>query len=152
MTQLSPFLRFNDGTCREAMEFYKGIFGGKLQVMTVGESPMTADMPADKHNLVMHSMLTAGKVAFVGMDMMRDKAIVGDNVGMALDCGSEKELKTVFAALADGGDVFMQPEEMFWGGVFGVVTDKYGVEWMLNFQKKVMKKPAKATKANMSKR
>ncbi len=140
MAKINPFVRFNDGKCREAMSFYKNCFGGKVELMTVKDSPMVKDMPKEKHGLIMHGILTVkNQVILIGMDMMRDRAVVGDNVGISLDCESEKELKTIFAKLEKGGDVFMAPEEQFWGGVFGVVTDKYGVEWMMNFQKKPMK-------------
>ena len=139
--KLHPFLRFNDGKCREAMNFYKDCLGGgKIEFMTVKETPMAKETPADKQDFIMHSEFSKGDIVFYGSDMMRDKAVVGDNVGVALNCESEKELNEIFAKLSDGGEVFMAPEEQFWGGVFGMVTDKYGVEWMLNFQKKPMKK------------
>ena len=140
MAQLSPFLRFNGGKCREAMTFYKTCLGGELDFMTAGESPMAKDMSKEKHDLVMHSTLKKGGWTLIGSDMMRDKAVIGDNVGVSLDCESEKELRGIFAKLEKGGNVFMAPEEQFWGGVFGMVTDKYGVEWMLNFQKTPLKK------------
>ncbi|MES2315080.1 MAG: VOC family protein [Patescibacteria group bacterium] len=140
MSKLVPYIKFNDGKCREAMEFYKKIFGGKLEFMTIDQSPMAKDFPAEKQGLVMNSTLTNDRFTFMGSDMMRDRAVIGDNVGMALDCDSEKELDKIFAQLTEGGDPFMQPEDVFWGAYFGVITDKYGVEWMLNYQKK---KPAK---------
>ena|SRR6185312_1314495 len=133
MSNLNPFVRINDGKCREAMNFYKDAIGGELELMTVGDSPMGKEMPG-KEGLIMHSTLTKGDMMLIGMDMMRDKAVIGDNVGISLECGSEKELDAVFAKLAAGGDVFMKPEKQFWGGYFAVVTDKYGVEWMLNYQ------------------
>lgn len=133
MSNLNPFVRINDGKCREAMNFYKDAIGGELELMTVGDSPMGKEMPG-KEGLIMHSTLTKGDMMLIGMDMMRDKAVIGDNVGISLECGSEKELDGVFAKLAAGGDVFMKPEKQFWGGYFAVVTDKYGVEWMLNYQ------------------
>lgn len=141
MMNLTPFIRFNDGTCTEAMNFYKDTLGAKIDsLMTIADSPMAKDMPADKQKNVMHSTLSLkGKLLFIGMDMMRDKAVVGDNVGISLECESATELDTIFNKLAEGGDVFMKPEEQFWGGYFAVVTDKYGVEWMLNFQKTPMK-------------
>lgn len=139
MTRINPYLRFNDGKCLEAMNFYKAIFGGKLELMTIGKSPMAKEVPAKKRDFIMHSTLTGKDFIFFGSDMMRDKAVIGDNVTVAVDCKSEKELNEHFSKLSEGGDVFMKPEESFWGGVFGMVTDKYGVEWMLNFQKKSMK-------------
>lgn len=136
---LYPFIRFNDNKGQEAMNFYKNIFGGELQIMLVKDSPMAKDMPEDKQNNIMHGMLKTDKFSFIGMDMMQDKAVIGDNVGMSLDCDSEEQLRDYFSKLSEGGQPFMQPELQFWGGVFGVVTDKYGVEWMLNFQKEPMK-------------
>ncbi|HEY9480907.1 MAG TPA: VOC family protein [Candidatus Paceibacterota bacterium] len=138
MTRLNPYLRFNDGKCKEAMNFYKAIFGGTVEMMTIGESPMAQEMPAEKRNFIMHSTLTSGDLKFFGSDMMRDVALVGDNVSMALECTSEEELNDLFAKLSKGGDVFMKPEEAFWGGVYAMVTDKYGIEWALNFQKRPM--------------
>ena len=141
MKTLNPYLKLNDGKCREAMGFYQeSLGGGKLEFMTVGDSDMAKDMPAEKHKLIMHSKLSKENILLYGSDMMRDKAVIGDNVGVAIECESEKELNDIFSKLKKGGEVFMEPEEMSWGGVYGMVTDKYGVEWMLNFQKKPMKK------------
>ncbi len=139
-TELHPFIRFNDNKGTEAMNFYKAVFGGELETMLVKDSPMAKDMPADKQDNLMHSILRKGKITFIGMDMMRDKATIGDNVGISLNCESEEELRDLFAKLSEGGEVFMAPEMQFWGGVFGVLTDKYGVEWMLNYQKEEIKK------------
>jgi PhnB protein len=139
-TELYPFIRFNDNKGMEAMNFYKSVFGGELDTMLVKDSPMAKDMPADKQSNIMHSVLKNGKITFIGMDMMRDKATVGDNVGISLNCESEEELRDLFAKLSEGGEIFMAPEMQFWGGVFGVLTDKYGVEWMLNYQNGEMKK------------
>lgn len=139
MTKLNPYLRFNDGKCREAMNFYQKYLGGELSFQTIGETPMAKDMPADKQNFIMHATLVSGAVEFFGSDMMRDKAVIGDNVGMALNCESEQEIKTLFSKLSEGGEVFMPPEKQFLGGVFGMLTDKYGVEWMLNYQMGTMK-------------
>jgi PhnB protein len=136
MSKLSPFLRFNDGKCREAMNFYKDCIGGELNFMTAKGTPMEKDMPGDKLDLIMHSTLAKDGWTLVGSDMMRDKANIGDNAGVMLDCSSEDEIRSVFSKLSEGGDVFMPVEEAFWGALFGVLTDKYGVEWMLNCQKK----------------
>ncbi len=135
MAKLNPFIRFNDGKCKEAMNFYKDCFGGELSFMTVKDSPMAKDMSADKRDFIMHSTLSKDGWVLIGSDMMRDKATVGDNMGVSLDCQSEEEIKAVFEKLAKGGKVFMPLEDAFWGALFGVVTDKYGVEWMLNFSK-----------------
>ncbi len=121
------------------MNFYKSCFGGELQNMKVKDSPMAKDMPADKQEYLMHSMLKSDSASFIGMDMMRDKATVGDNVGLSMDCDSEEQIKNFFSKLSEGGEIFMPLEVQFWGGLFGVFTDKYGVEWMLNYQKEPAK-------------
>ena len=135
MAQLNPYLKFNDNKCREAMTFYKDCFGGELTFQTVGESPMAKEMPAENHDKIMHADLKSGSLAIFASDMMRDKAVVGDNVSLSLNYDNEAEIKKHFEALSKGGEVFMPLEDQFWGALFGVLTDKYGVEWMLNYQK-----------------
>ena len=136
MAQLAPYVRFNDGKCREAFNFYKECLGGELTIMTVGESPMGKDMPAERKDFIMHVTLKNKNLELSGSDMMRDKAVIGDNVIMSVNCDSEDEIKTLAEKLSAGGEVFMPVEKQFWGALFGVVTDKYGVEWMLNFNLK----------------
>lgn len=118
------------------MTFYKECLGGELEFMVIKDSPMAKDMPEDKLDLIMHSTLTGSNWMLIGSDMMQDKATIGDSVGVSFSCQSEEEIRSIFNKLADGGDVFMPVEEQFWGALFGVVTDKYGVEWMLNFPNK----------------
>ncbi|MES2985651.1 MAG: VOC family protein [Patescibacteria group bacterium] len=133
MSKIHPSIRFNDQKCREGMNFYKECFGGELEFMTGKGTPMESDMTPDQLDLIMHSTLTKGSWVLIGSDMMRDKAIVGDNVGIMIDCESEEEIRTIFSKLSDGAEIFMPIEEQFWGALYGVLTDKYGVEWMLNY-------------------
>ncbi len=133
MSKLNPSIRFNDQKCREGMSFYQSCFGGELEFMTGKGTPMEKDMTPEQLDLVMHSTLTSGDLVIIGSDMMRDKAIVGDQVGIMVNCESQEEIRNIFAKLSEGGDVFMPVEEQFWGALYGVVTDKYGVEWMLNY-------------------
>jgi PhnB protein len=133
---LSPFIRFNDKKCTEAMAFYKECLGGELEFMYVKDSPMAKDMPAESGDLVMHSTLTADNFVLMGSDMMQDRAVIGDNVGVSFNFEHENDIKAAFAKLSEGGEVFMPLEDQFWGALYGVVTDKYGVEWMLNCAKK----------------
>ncbi len=134
MTQLNPYVRFNDGKCREAMMFYQECIGGELTFQTVGETPMVKDMPPEKSTLIMHATLKNGGVELYASDMMRDKAVVGDNIALSLNTTTEAETNAIFEKLSRGGSVFMPVEKQFWGALFGVLTDKYGVEWMVNMQ------------------
>lgn len=134
--KFNAYIKINDRKCKEAMNFYQSCFGGELDFMTVGSSPMAKEMPAENADLIMHSTLTKnGVMLFSASDMMRDKAVIGDNVGISINFDNEKEIREVFEKLSLGGDIFMPLEDVFWGALFGVFTDKYGVEWMLNFQK-----------------
>ncbi|OHA17463.1 MAG: glyoxalase [Candidatus Taylorbacteria bacterium RIFCSPLOWO2_12_FULL_43_20] len=132
MLKLNPYLRFNDDKCREAMNFYNDCLGGELTFQTMGESPMAGEMPEAKDKII-HASLKKGDMEILASDMMRDKAIVGDNVALSINCESEEEIKSLFSKFSDGGEVFMPLEKQFWGALFGVITDKYGVEWMFNY-------------------
>jgi PhnB protein len=135
MLQLNPYVRFNDDKCREAMNFYKECLGGgELTFQTIGESPMAGEMPKEAQGKIMHATLKKDGFALFASDMMRDKAVVGDNVALSINCTSEDEITTLFKKFSEGGEVFMPLEKQFWGALFGVVTDKYGIEWMFNYQ------------------
>ncbi|MDP3995134.1 MAG: VOC family protein [bacterium] len=134
MPKLNPYLRFNDEKCKEAMTFYKECIGGELTFQTIGESPMAQEMPKEDQHRIMHASLKQGDFELFGSDMMRDKAVVGDNVALSINCESESEIKALFEKLSAGGEVFMPLEKQFWGALFGVITDKFGFEWMLNYQ------------------
>lgn len=94
---------------------------------------MAKDMPKEKHGLVMHASLK-GPVTMFGGDMMRDKMQVGDNVVLSLNSDKEEDIKRYFEKLSRGGEVFMPLQKVFWGPMFGMLTDKYGVEWMFNVE------------------
>jgi len=132
MKKIHPYIRFNDDKCREAFTFYKECIGGELSFLTVGESPVGKDMPEESKNKIMHATLKADGAELFGSDMMRDKAVVGDNIVVSLNLEDEADANKIFNALSNGGEVFMPMEKQFWGAIFGVLTDKYGVEWMLN--------------------
>ena len=139
MTKLSPHLHL-DGTTREALEFYRGILGGEVQIVTVGEMPGAAEMeipgsPSVKAdpNKVMHATLTTGNWVLMAADMMDPSSFSkGDNVSLALVCESKKEIETIFEKLSAGGSVFMPLSQMPFGW-FAAFTDKSGVDWMVQY-------------------
>jgi PhnB protein len=131
MATLYPYLRF-DGNCREAMEFYKSILGGETTFQTIRESPMKDQVSEDSQSKIMHASLKSDKIELYGADMMRDERKVGDSVVLCFNADNEDQISEVFKKLSEGGEVFMPLEKQFWGALFGVVTDKYGFEWMLN--------------------
>ena len=137
MAKLLPYLHL-DGTAREAMEFYKGVIGGDLEIQTVGETPWAtegegAQMPGMTPDKVMHARLTKGEVEIMAADMMDPSSFVkGDTVSLCLVCESKAEIEEFFRKLSAGGDVFMPLGEAPFGW-YAQFTDKYGIDWMLQF-------------------
>ena len=130
-TKLNPYLSFKDNA-REAMEFYQTVFGGKLAISTFKEYHASQD--ASEGNKVMHAVLEAGNgITFMASDTpnrMEYKA--GTNYSMSLSGDNEAELKGYFEKLSAGGNVTMPLEKAPWGDTFGMLTDKFGVSWLVN--------------------
>ncbi|WP_046246064.1 VOC family protein [Hymenobacter terrenus] len=136
MAQLSPYLSFQ-GTCRDAFTFYQSCLGGKLNLQTFADSPMAAQVPADMQDRILHGSLSAGTLTLLGSDAgdPRTPFIEGTNVGLCLNCESDEEITTLFLALAEGGTILDPLADVFWGGKFGALTDRFGLRWILNYQK-----------------
>ncbi len=137
MTKLTPYLGF-DGQAAEAMRFYETALGGKIEMtLTWGESPMAEQCPAEHRDRVMHAAL---RLPGGGQLFAADKA-PGTNcsspsgfngVGLTLEYDDVDTGEAVFEALADGGSVSMPMASSFWVERFGMLTDRYGVGWMVN--------------------
>jgi PhnB protein len=123
---LNPYLSFN-GKAREAMEFYQSIFGGELAISTFADQHVP-DAPADG---VMHAALEVdGKSLLMGSDGMGDTKLAG--FSLSLSGSNADELRGYFQKLSDGGQVTKPLEKESWGDEFGMITDKFGVDWMVN--------------------
>ena len=131
-TQLVPYI-FLYGRCEEALEFYKSVFGGTYEMMRVSDTPVASQMPPESAKSVMHASFTAGEIAFMASDGREVKAVDPDagNVSLALSFDDGARGEQIFNALANGGNVGMAIDTAFWGGRFGMVTDKFGTEWMM---------------------
>ena len=132
-SKLNPYLSFKDNT-REAMEFYRTVFGGKLQLNTFKE--LNASQDPSEDNLVMHSVLEAENgITFMASDTPnRMEYRSGTNMSMSLSGDNEAELKAYFEKLSAGGMVAMPLEKAIWGDSFGMFTDKFGVQWLVNIE------------------
>lgn len=124
---LCPYLSFTDNA-REAMSFYRDVFGGELTISTFGEAGMGEGPIADR---VMHSHLaTPAGFNLMGSDTPPGMERPGGSAITVMVSGDDDEaLRGHFAALAEGGRVSMPLERQFWGDVFGMVTDRFGVAW-----------------------
>jgi len=128
---LNPYLNFR-GNAREAMEFYEGVFGGKLNVATFADYHASTDPSEDQ--LVMHADLeSASGIRFMGADVPnRMDYQAGTNFSMSLSGEDEAELRGYFEKLSDGSSITMPLEKAAWGDTFGMCTDRFGVSWLVN--------------------
>lgn len=136
MWTLTPYLLF-DGCCREAMEFYRSCFGGKLTAIQVKDSPAKDRMPDFQQERILNAHLKSGRIELSASDWLaRDaKPAQGNTVNMYLDGGQVAQLRSLFERLGDGGEVRHPLQEMFFG-MYGAVTDRFGVRWMFHTNEK----------------
>lgn len=133
--QLTTYLTFN-GNCAEAFKFYEKALGGKIEVMqTHGETPMADEVPPDWKDAIMHARLLVGDAVLMGSDMPPGKQEEHSGFSISAHLDTAAEADRVFAALSEGGRVNMPLTETFWAARFGMLTDKFGVDWMVNVQK-----------------
>jgi PhnB protein len=129
-SRLNPYIGF-DGTAREAMEFYKEVFGGELTVNTFGEFGSQGTPDADK---IMHSQLETDR----GFTLMASdtpsgmERTSGDNITISLSGEDGGELRGYWEKLSHGGNVTMPLEKQMWGDEFGMCIDRFGIPWMVN--------------------
>lgn len=133
MPQPIPYLAF-DGNCAEAMRFYAKVLGGKLDLLTFGQSPMAEHTPKDALNRIMHARLALDGNGFLyGGDCPPGMSYQGiHGVSITLNFDAISQVERVFNALADGGKVTMPLGPTFWAKRFGMVTDKFGCPWIVN--------------------
>jgi PhnB protein len=135
MKEINAYLNF-DGNCREAMSFYQRCFGAELQVMLFSDAKGQCEFPPGAEDKVMHARLTKGSVVLMASDTMPGMPLTpGNNVHLTIHCETLHEIQSLFAALGDNGTITMPLQDTFWGAHFGMLTDRFGVHWMLNFEK-----------------
>jgi PhnB protein len=129
----NPYLNF-DGTCREAMTFYAGVFGATdLSVMSFGDTPDNYPKSPETAALVMHSQFTTGPGAVLyASDVPPGMEWSGHNGTIYHSAPTTDRARAVFDALAEGGTVWMPLAETFWAPLFGGLTDRFGVSWMVS--------------------
>ncbi len=132
MVRLNPYISFKDNA-REAMEFYKTVFGGKLD-MTTFEVGMPGSHDPTESNKIMHAMLEGENgVVFMAADTPNGMTYEpGKNISMSLSGDDEAVLRGYWDKLSAAGQVTMPLDKAPWGDTFGMLTDKFGVGWMVN--------------------
>ena len=140
MAAVNPYLIFN-GNCEEAFLFYKSVFGGefayigKFKDMPADENCSQVSSESEDANRIMHVSLPIGQTILMGSDSTEQSGAVtfGGNFSVSINVESAKEGDRIFNGLSAGGTVFMAMNKTFWGAYFGMFTDKFGVNWMVNF-------------------
>jgi len=140
MARTGTYLNFM-GRTEEAFAFYRRVFGTEFvsPPQRMADAPASPGMPAlseAEKRLIMHIELPiVGGHLLMGTDALESmghKVVFGTNVSIILEPDSRDETKRLFSALAEGGTVTMQLQDMFWGAYYGAVTDRFGVQWMVN--------------------
>lgn len=136
MITLAPYLLF-DGSCHQAMEFYKSCFGGELTATKGKESPAKDHMPAVQQDKIIYARLRSGNLDISASDWLRpdQTPIRGNTVCLYLSGGTFEELKALFERLSEGAEVTDPLKEQFFGS-YGALNDKFGVRWMFHTDKK----------------
>jgi len=134
-SKLNPYISFK-GQAKEAVEFYKAIFGGKLTMSTFKEGG--APVGPEEENNIMHAELQAdnGITLMVSDTMAQMNYTPGTNISISLSGDNEAELKGYWDKLSDGAKITQPLEKAPWGDTFGMLTDKFGIGWLVNISGK----------------
>ncbi len=132
---VQPYLFFN-GNCEQALEFYGAALGAKVEMMMrykeSPEPPQPGKLPPGFKNKIMHSSFRVGQTTVMASDGNSTSKARFQGFFLSLSVPNEKEADRVFAALADGGVVRMPLAKTFWSPRFGMVTDRFGIGWMIS--------------------
>ena len=132
---LNVYLHFN-GNCREVFEFYRSVFGGDFaSFATFRDMPGQVDM--EEEDGVMHVSYDIGGTALMGSDVpsaFSPPVEQGNNFSISYQTESREQTERLFNEISEGGTVTMPLGDTFWGAYFGACTDKYGINWMFNYQ------------------
>jgi PhnB protein len=139
MIKLNPYLNFK-GNAEEAFLFYKSIFGGEFQGLTrfgdIQDLPGKERMTELELNKLLHVALPIGEnllMATDALESMGHTLSIGNNTSMSLHPDSRKEADRLYNALSAGGQATTPMANMFWGDYWGMLTDKFGIQWMVNY-------------------
>lgn len=132
MKQISIYLYFN-GKCEEALNYYTTVFGGNIETLQYfREGPESSKIPDNKLDQVMHALYKAGEFQFMASDAINEVTF-GDNIELSLTMETEEELKKIFKLLSNEGKIILEPKKQFWGSIFGIIQDRYGIVWQLSY-------------------
>ena len=130
--QLDPYLHFN-GNCEEAFKFYEKALGGKIVAKhTYGEAPPQAQSSPDFRNKIMHIHMDLNGRVLMGSDVPADRFQSPQGFSLSISVKDPAEADRLFNALEKNGKVIMPIQQTFWSPRFGMLTDQFGIPWMVN--------------------
>lgn len=138
MPTINPYLNFQ-GNTEEAFKFYQSIFGGEFigGISRFKDTPDGDKLPEHEKNKVMHIGLPFGStnmlMATDALESMNQKVHQGNNIYLSISADSKEQADKFFNGLSDGSEIEMEMQDMFWGDYFGMLTDKFGIKWMVSF-------------------
>lgn len=140
MALINPHINFN-GNAEEAFTFYKSVFGGEFSTVMRLKDLASAEFPVAENdaNKIMHIALPIGQNTLMGNDVPEFLGRVNENENrskISISAESREEADKLFKGLSAGGSVEMPMEDSPWGSYFGMFRDKYGIEWMVDFNPK----------------
>jgi PhnB protein len=130
-TRLNPYLNFRD-TTRQAMEFYHSVFGGELTMSTFADMHASED-PSEQDKIMHSQLITDQGLALMAADTPNSMGYTpGTNFAISLSGDDEGELRGYWDKLADDASITMPLDKAPWGDFFGMLTDRFGVSWLVN--------------------
>lgn len=135
MLHLTPYLYFS-GNAEEVLNFYKDALGGEIIMLSrYGDSPMPVD--EDYKNKIIHSRLKFNDNLVMISDAFKGGTVNTDgNIQLSIEMDDAEEMEVIFNKMAEGGTITMPLQPQFWGAIFGMLKDKFGVSWMFNHDEK----------------
>jgi len=138
MKVVNPYLNFN-GNTEEVFNFYKSVFGGEFAMVSrFKDTPGCENMPEAEQNHIMHIVLPIGNNVIMGTDVPKSmpQVTAGSNISLCISVESREEANRLYNALAEAGKASMPMQDMFWGDYYGMLTDKFEIQWMVSYSEK----------------
>ena len=140
MAQINPHINFN-GNAEEAFTFYKSVFGGEFAMIVRFKDLSSPEFPVAENeaNKIMHIALPIGKNILMANDVPESMGRTNENENrskISISAESKEEADQLFNGLSEGGEIEMTIADSPWGSYFGMFRDKYGIEWMVDFDPK----------------
>lgn len=130
--KLNSYLNFN-GNCQAAFRFYERCLGGKIEMMmTHGESPMAEQTRPEWRDRIMHARLVIGDAVLMGSDAPPEMFQAPQGFSVSISVETPAEAERIFSTLSEKANVRMPLQQTFWAARFGVLTDQFGIPWMVN--------------------